>query len=83
MGSETRRRGSRGVQCWVWVQEGRERPKGVLLLHLNCRAQARGLCWVIKVTQPVAELRLGPGTLTLSITQSFLHVQRALPCGAG
>lgn len=77
VGSGTQRRGSRGVQCWVWVQEGWERPKGALLLHLDCRAQACGLRWVIKVTQPVAELRLGPVTLTLSITQSFLHVQRA------
>lgn len=77
VGSGTRRRGSRGVQCWVWVQEERERPEGVLLLHLDCRAQARGLRWVIKVTQPVAELRLRPVTLTLNITQSFVHVQRA------
>lgn len=47
------------------------RPQGVLLLHPNCRAQAHRLGWVIRVTQPVAELRLGPVTLTLKHYPDF------------
>lgn len=59
------------VRCWVWVQEGQGRPEGVRLLYPNCRAQAHRLCWVIRVTQPVAELRLGPVTWTLKHYPDF------------
>lgn len=66
--------------AWVglgWVWGGRVKAQGSAAFM----PRLSGLCWIIKVTQPVAELRRGHVTWTLRTPQILLHVPRAPPSG--
>lgn len=53
--------------------------------YTQLKLESRGSVGFVRspVTQPMAEVKFGPVTLTLSMTWVFLHVPRTPPSGAG